>query len=282
MTVREPAVSGLFYPKIKEDLDKKIRGYLDAATQSLPGIEIKGLVSPHAGYEYSGQVAAFGFKEISTQDIDSIVLLGPSHHVSFRIASVFDGAGFKTPLGIIPVNQKLVRKLIAIDPLFQFVPEAHREEHSLEVQVPFIQHVFKNREVSIVPIVIGSHRFEDLNFLAQAILTSCQKEKTLIIASSDLSHFHSYDVAREMDLRAVDLIAKNDIGRIQEESAVGRIEMCGFAPILTMGVVLKQWGSETGKVVCYANSGDITGDKSRVVGYGSVVFSRPSGGTNVP
>ncbi len=265
-TVRPPAVAGLFYPKKHDELGQTVRSLLkDASGIKVPG-KIRGLVVPHAGYIYSGIVAAAGYTQIDPAT-KTVILLGPSHRAPLRDASIPNVKAYQTPLGQVPLAKLAftLRKL----PLFEYVPQAHEREHSLEVQLPFLQVMLGDFE--IVPILTNS---SDPQALASALVQHIG-EDTLVVASSDLSHFYSYDTAVTLD-------------RICTEAITGSIfsdmplcKACGKQAVLTLMHIAKTkgWG---GIFIDYKNSGDTAGDRNRVVGYASIAFvDRKEGSTKM-
>ncbi|MBU7032486.1 MAG: AmmeMemoRadiSam system protein B [Theionarchaea archaeon] len=262
LLVRKSAVAGRFYPASPEELTQVITQYLnDAPFQDR--LPIRGLVCPHAGYIYSGPVAAYGYRQV-LDCYDTVILLGPSHYVAFQGASIPDFTHYETPLGLVPVSGKAV--LLREQSPFISVKGAHTQEHSLEVQLPFLQTVLTDFE--IIPIVLGAVNPRDV---ASALLPFID-EKTLIIASSDLSHYHSYE-----DACVLDTICTQAVPLLEFE-AVKECEACGLNAVLTLMYVAEEMGWE-GELLDYRNSGDTAGDKERVVGYMAVAFygTNPSG-----
>jgi len=270
--MREPAVSGMFYPGDKSELEEMIDKFLDNVPKSTAEGELKCLVVPHAGYDYSGQVAAYAYKELIGQSYDSVIILGPSHRVYFDGVSVGKFDYYKTPLGKVMVDQDLAQRLIKADKKITFNRFAHEQEHSVEVQVPFLQKVHKN--LKIVPIVYGDQSLDASSMMARAILDSIGNKKVLVIASSDFSHFYPYDKAKEMDEVALNAIESGNITLLAEMLSKKKCELCGYGPVFTTMMVANAVGASEIDVLKYANSGDVTGDKSRVVGYASIAFRK--------
>jgi len=281
--VRESAVAGLFYPKDKDALAKMIDGFM-AAARSEPLKNIRALVVPHAGYQYSGLTAAHGYKLLSGHSFKTVVILAPSHYALFSGACVSGAHEFRTPLGTVPIAA-LARELAKTKP---FVPESPCRvqrpqwysqssrptpgagedtpdtwEHSDEVQVPFLQRALK--EFAVVPVVFGE---VDPAEVARGLADKLDAH-TLLVASSDLSHYHPYDKARELDTACVQAICSLDVNRMAKQEA------CGKAPILAVMHLAKQKGW-TARMLDYRNSGDTAGDKSGVVGYTAVAFCAPA------
>jgi hypothetical protein len=275
--IREPAVAGAFYPDNPEVLSRDVKRYLENAKKEKLEGEIVALISPHAGYMYSGQVAAYAYKLIEGKVFDSVVVVAPSHRALFKGASLYDRGGFRTPLGIVPVDLELSKKMMERRKEIQFLPEAHSQEHSLEVQIPFLQVVLKS--FKLVPIVMEPYwSRETCQYLASAIAEAVGGKKVLLIASSDLSHFHSYDEAVKFDKIVLNHINRFDPEGLNRDLKNGSCEACGGGPILSVMLAAKALGANRGKVLKYLNSGDVTGDRSRVVGYGAGVFYKTTGG----
>jgi AmmeMemoRadiSam system protein B/AmmeMemoRadiSam system protein A len=280
--VREPAVAGLFYPKDPAELSRTIDACL-AAARDQPVGELKALVCPHAGYPYSGPVAAYAYKLLAGRHYDTVVVMGPSHYAELRAASVPDARLYRTPLGDVPISGKARRLALsgpfALEPrcpvqrpdwwIQSSRPPPAREtaetwEHSVEVEIPFLQRTLGRFE--LVPVVCGD---VDPARAARA-LAPILDERTLIVASSDLSHYYSYEEARKLDRDCVDAICRLDIDAMESQQACGRI------PILVLMHVAKERGWKARLLDC-RNSGDTAGDKSRVVGYAAIAFYAPFG-----
>ena len=276
--IREPAVAGTWYPGKPDVLSADVKRYLGNAKQDKPGGEVVALVSPHAGYPYSGQVAAYAYQLIEGKTFETVVIVAPSHHALFRGASVYDRGGFQTPLGVVPVDIELSKKMMEKRKEIQFIPEAHSQEHSLEIQLPFLQVVLKS--FKLVPIVMEPRwTMESCESLASAIAETVKGKSVLLVASSDLSHFHSYDKAVALDKIVLGHFEGLDAKGLARDLREGRCEACGGGPIVSIMLAAKSLGANKGKVLKYLNSGDVVGDRSRVVGYGAGVFYKTALGT---
>ena len=227
------------------------------------------LISPHAGYRFSGQVAAYGYKEIKDSAIQKVILIGASHHVGFKGASVYTTGSFRTPLGDVKINEPLAKKLLDETADVTFYPAAYEKEHSLEVQLPFLQTVLK--DFSIVPILIGTPTKKTYDHLIDT-LSEMLDEKTLIIASTDLSHYHDYSSATAMDGKIVSAIERLSAGDTARLLQSGQSELCGVYPVLITMEIARRAGADYGTLFKYANSGDVTSEKEKVVGYSSIGF----------
>lgn len=284
-TVRPPAVAGAFYPESVDLLRAQVGQALrDAKQVDLPG-RIIGLVAPHAGYVYCADVAAWSYKQLVDLDYDTVVLLGPSHHVAVSPYAVSPADAFRTPLGEVPIEATVRSALLGACPRLQENAAPHAPEHSLEVQLPFLQTVL--HDFKIVPIVIGQATPDDCRALAKAIAPLVATRNLLVVASSDLAHYPKYEDAEKSDKAMLAAIEKLDSATIL---ATDRTWMhkgvpnlvctaCGLWPIVTLTMVTEEIGGCAAKVLKYANSGDVPGlgDKSRVVGYGAVVVYRKPG-----
>lgn len=272
--VREPAVSGMFYP----DNPKKLRNDVDAYIRDaiIPDFEedVVGIISPHAGYMYSGKVAAYGFKMIAERNYDTVVLLGPSHRAYFEGVALWDRGGFKTPLGVIDIDEEIAQKIVSIGGIIKPNTDTHREEHSLEVQLPFLQSVLSG--FKIVPLIMGTQTSSDCKKLVQSLSLIFQgsKKRLLIVGSTDLSHYYPYAEAKKLDDIVVGRLNTFDIPGMIEDIETGKTEACGAGPIIVTMMLSEKAGADHCKVLKYANSGDTSGDTSRVVGYVSAVFYR--------
>ena len=228
--------------------------------------ELKALIVPHAGYMYSGQVAAHAYRLLQDMDFKRVIMVGPSHRARFKGASINLQYGYKTPLGIVPVDQDLARKIIDTSDQIRWVPQAHAREHSLEIQLPFLQTVLN--EFQIVPIIMGEQDFKTCSDLADSLLQVIGTVgKTLFLASSDLSHFHSYKRAKELDMRFIKHVREFDPNGLASAISTGSCEACGGGPAITIMLTAQRLGANRTLILKYANSGDVTGDRNRVVGY---------------
>lgn len=259
LNVRPAAVAGTFYPADRRQLHATIQGFLAVAPAETP--LPKAIVAPHAGYVYSGPIAASVYARLRAGRgrIERTVLLGPAHRVSFRGAATSGADAFATPLGNIPLDVPACRALTAL-PFVHELEQAHAQEHSLEVHLPFLLEVLG--DFKLVPVVVGNATPEEVELLLDALWGG---DETLIVVSSDLSHYRDYETARRMDAatsRAIETLTPDAIGF---EDACGRLPVCGLLR------AAKKRGL-TARTVDLRNSGDTAGPKDRVVGYGAYVF----------
>lgn len=270
--MREPAVAGQFYPGTKDSLDKMVTRFLDNVTVPKISGRFIGIVSPHAGYEFSGAVAAHGYKMISDLGFKMVIIIGPSHRVFFEGAAVYDQGTWKTPLGEIEIDSKLAKEVINSNPQkIRALPHVHNQEHSIEVQVPFLQKSLK--DFKIVPIMLVEPSFQDCQILADAISKVVKDTTTLLLASSDLYHGYSYDECVEMDKTTLGLIEKLDARGLYDALKNGKAQACGSAPIIVVMLAAQQLGTNQAKILKSTNSNEVMGEiGGYCVGYGSVVF----------
>jgi len=271
--IRPPAVAGLFYSEKKTDLDREVAIYLENAPQIDIDGRIIGIIAPHAGYMYSGGVAARAYRQILDLDIDVVTIIAPSHREYFTEISIYDGFAYTTPLGTTEVHREFAQALTDISPQIILSEKGHRfEEHALEVQLPFLQKVLDR--FRIIPIVMGEHSSDNIETLATALATVLKDQKSLIVASSDLSHFYNAAKAETMDQIVRDYITSFNEDDLFSELRTGKCEMCGGGPVIACMKASKLMGANKSRTLLYRHSGDVTGDRSEVVGYLSALLYR--------
>lgn len=270
---RKPAVAGAFYPANPQRLSSMIESYLNEAAEGLKPNSIVGVVSPHAGYVYSGPVAAFSFRPLMGSDATLAVVLAPSHRARFNGAAYIAEGVYESPLGDVEIDAT-VGNALKDKKYFTHLPEAHQIEHSLEVQVPFLQKVLHS--FSLVPVIVGTTELEICAGIADdlAQVLKVEERRCIIVISTDLSHYHSYDQARVMDKRFIDVLESFDEKKVKEVLSGGKAEACGEGPVLAGMALCRKLGARFVKILKYATSGDTAGDKSQVVGYLSAAFIR--------
>lgn len=275
--VRKPVFAGSFYPADKTTLSSQIDGYLKEVEPKGKRVDghIFGIIAPHAGYEYSGRVAAHAYRLIKGKGYKTVIIIGSSHRVPYRGIAIYPEGSWETPLGTVPIDYAMAKAIAKECKNMRPFPVAFEREHSLEVQVPFLQETLTG--FKIVPILTGSMDKNDYSELTDALakILKNDQEKVLIVVSSDMSHFHPYDAASKMDN-----IALKDIGDLNVEGLAQRLhhaecELCGLQGVISLMMLARQINGKTA-ILNYANSGDVTQDRSRVVGYGAVAFFRPS------
>jgi len=269
--IKQPNVSGQFYDADPRRLDAAIDLLMRAANINPYEKHVDIVIAPHAGYVYSGGVAAYGFKAISKRQYKTIVILAPSHYYGFRGVSVWEEGGFQTPLGIAEVDQEFSKALLAKHEAFTFDPKAFDKEHSLEVEIPFLQKTFS--DFKIVPVILGQPSFELLEKFAQGLKEIIADRKdVLLVVSTDLSHYHDDAFARKMDRRTIEAVSQLKDKQLWKECQLKTMEMCGCVPVTAALLYANLKGLKGVDVLRYANSGDVSGDKTRVVGYTSIVI----------
>jgi AmmeMemoRadiSam system protein B len=270
--IREPAVAGSFYPADPAILRRDIGVYVKRANVEEIEGQVLGLISPHAGYMYSGQVAAYGMKTLIGKEYDTVVVIAPSHRMYFDGAALLAEGGYRTPLGLVQVDEELVQLLLLQGDMIRSDVRPHIGEHSLEVQIPFIQYVLK--DFRLLPLIMGSQDLFSSKKVSEQILSAMRKrpKRYLVVGSSDLSHYYPYFRAVELDGALLKYLEGFDVEGLWREVERGGCEACGVGPIVATMMVAKGLGATHAKVLKYANSGDVTGDKGSVVGYVSCVF----------
>ncbi len=264
MKTREAAVAGSFYPANKEELAAELNGFLEKAGK---GKKSRFIISPHAGYAYSGRIAARAFKAL--EQVGLYIIIGPNHTGLGERISISDASHWKTPLGKAEIDVEFRKKLLSklgidADDL------AHIGEHSCEVQIPFIQTLFPNAK--ILPISVGVYDLASLELLGKALFEASKGQKTCIIASSDFSHFLGEEEAKERDLEAIKFIEKMDWKEFHSKVVEKNLSICGFAPITTAMILAEKAGMKKGTLIEYTSSAETTGDTLNVVGYAAVKF----------
>jgi hypothetical protein len=268
--LRKSVIAGSWYPGDPAILKKDIEKYFAVVPDlNLQG-EIIGLIAPHAGYVYSGQIAAYAYKLIRGEKCDAVIVVGPSHRVAFHGVSILSKGGYETPLGVVPVAEDLARDIKKLSRVVDDIPAAHIQEHSLEIQLPFLQVALG--DFSFVPLVMGDQNAETCYDLAEAIYKVAQNKKILIVGSSDLSHFHNYNKAEQMDAVVLKYLQNADADGLLESLDKNICEACGGGPMVVAMLVARKLGAVKSRLLKYANSGDVTGDKSSVVGYAASAY----------
>src|SRR5271157_4894319 len=274
--VRTPAVAGRFYPGRAEELLREIRQYTSPVEAPIGTGRIAaiGCVAPHAGYIYSGSVAGAVYSRLAIPE--RCVILCPNHTGKGRPLAVMANTTWQTPLGEIAADAELGARLMRRFPGLQEDSAAHRGEHAIEVQLPFLQ--AQRRDLSIVPIVIGTNNFEVLRGLGEALADVIgdvqegdREEKVLVIASSDMNHYESDAITRVKDHKAIERVLALDAYGLWQVVMNEDVSMCGFGPTVVMLTAAKLLGATSATLVKYATSGDVSGDYESVVGYAGII-----------
>ncbi|HNY49788.1 MAG TPA: AmmeMemoRadiSam system protein B [Smithella sp.] len=287
--VREPVVAGKFYPESAPRLKLAVEKFLEDAVPAKVKKPV-AIIVPHAGYIYSGQICADGFKQVSHQSYDVVVVLGTNHtSPDLNGAAVYPGDGFRTPLGTVSVDKGIISLLVKEAPTDCTLDKAtHASEHSIEVVLPFIQVAFPKAKT--VPIIVGSHDISILTRFGQALARVLKNKKALIVVSTDLSHYPPQEDARIVDreiLTAITTLDPAELSKAIRKNMNKNISnlatcACGEAPVIAAMIAAKSLGAVRGEIVSYANSGDVSiGERSRVVGYGAVVLTADDKGKEI-
>ena len=262
-TIKSYEFAGSWYPEspgvLRETLDK----FFSKADVTVPQGDILGVISPHAGYIYPGPIAAYSYKALEGKDFDTVILMGPTHRYDFRGVSIYPEGSFETPLGNLEVDSEVGRQFKDL-PFVRFDPAFFYAEHSLVVQLPFLVKVLGN--VKIVPVIFGEVSYSEMQRLADKMVELSREKDFLVVVSTDLSHFHTYEKAKEIDTDTVDLIKRKEVESLWTTRWEGKGRACGIKPVVAFLSYVKARGGQI-EILKYANSGDTAGDKRRVVGY---------------
>lgn len=277
--VRSPAVAGAFYPGSPDRLMSAIENFAGNVPEIEPAGKVLAVIAPHAGYNYSGQVAAYVHKSLIGVDIDTAVIIG---HDAYRGAVAFLATPdyFQTPLGNVPVDKEMAAKMLAFHPGIRADNSIHARDHTIEVHLPFFKAL--NKQCKIVPVLFGNPTVENCRILADAISAAAGNKKTLVMASTDMSHYPPYQQAQELDNRTLESLRALDadkfLAHLKKEEASGavsnlRTAMCASGGVGTAIIFAKRLGADHVQILRYANSGDVPiGDKNSVVGYGAALI----------
>lgn len=286
--VRRPAVAGAFYPGDKSSLLPYIsklflsdRGPGAEPTVSLAGERrLLGIISPHAGYMYSGEIAAHGYYYLAEDGLpDTIILIGPNHTGLGGAISVYPGGSWETPLGSVNVDVDFVERLKEVEPFLSFDVDAHIYEHSIEVQIPLLQYIYGKvgKPFRIVPIVMMYQTIEGVKILGEALyklLSGVDLSKFLVVASTDFSHYVPADKANEIDFKAIEKILELDYEGLISSVYRWNITMCGYGPVATLLYLARKLGGYGAKLLKYGHSGEVTKDEGSVVAYASIIIEK--------
>lgn len=271
---RKPAVAGGFYPGDPEELKSEINLLFDVAGEKKNYEHIYGIIAPHAGYIYSGKTAAAAYKQLIGRSYENVAVVSPSHYEFFAGSSIYSGDEYETPLGKIPVNKELSEKIISASESVSFGERGHavdsfKREHALEVHLPFLQIALKNFQ--LIPIVIGNQSDFFVYDLAKG-LTEIINEKTLIVASTDLSHFYSKEEAKRLDDIFESRVRNFDYENLQSDLENEKTFACGGGGAVALLKAAAEKGIRNIDIIARSDSGDVNGDFSKVVGYLSAII----------
>src|SRR5215831_14594847 len=268
--LRLPAVAGRFYPCDPKELTSLVRKYSQADSEHAP-MPVKACLVPHAGYMYSGHVAGAVFRRVALPK--KVIVLGVRHYPRGEPAAILSSGAWRTPLGDAPIEEGLAEALRRECPLLREDSAAHSTEHSLEVQVPFLQALAPG--FSFVPVALGTVQFESLVSVGEGIARVLANlgEDVLLLTTSDLNHYEDDATTRTKDRKAIDRMLALDVRGLYDACRNEEISMCGLGPAVAMLTALNALGAKNAELVKYATSADVSGDRSQVVGYAGMIFS---------
>ena len=277
MQIRTPAVAGMFYPGEKNELKESIHQcFLHSfGPGKLPPTEEKkkiyGVICPHAGYMYSGPIACHSFYSISSESPELFIIIGPNHWgVGCNVAAMKD-CSWETPLGQVEVDSDAASELSKISNIVDLDFFSHTKEHSLEVQVPMLQEVYS--KFKILPIILIDQEKNAAEEIGKAIATISKQKNSMIIGSSDFTHYEPNEFAHDQDKALIEPILDLDVDQFYKVLYEKNVTACGYGAIASTMIACKKLGATKGELLKYATSGDVTGDTSSVVGYGSIIFT---------
>ena len=266
-SVRQTSVAGTWYPDNATRLVSELDGYLQRARVDDPGGRLRAIVVPHAGLMYSGPVAAYAYNAARRSTHSALVLVGPSHFVPFHGVSIWPDGEWQTPLGPVPVHRELAAALTSASSQIVELPAAHGREHSLEMQLPYVAHVLPH--VPIVPMVMGQQTRDTSFALGAAIAQAVEANApdALLVASSDLSHYEDANTAAALDAHVIQHVERLDPEGLMHALEADPRHACGGGPMVAVLDAARRLGAMQARLLQYADSGDVSGDKSSVVGY---------------
>ncbi len=270
--IRKPIVSGRFYSSDKSQLKEQIESFVD---KEIRKEKAKGMILPHAGYMYSGKVATQTVSAVDLNDIDTFIIFGPNHTGEGKRLSIVDEGSWETPLGKVEIDSAFAKTILENSELLEVDPRSHASEHSIEVQLPILQHIKK--AFKFVPITVFSENLDIYRKIADSVVKSMnsleKQNSTLIIASSDMTHYEPQKETEDKDSKAIKAILELDEEKLLNTVEKLSISMCGYAPAAIVISACNKLGAKNAKLVKYQTSGDTTGDFSEVVGYAGITIS---------
>ena len=274
--IREPVVAGQFYPDKKEELKNMIKYCFDHKYGPRKQIkesseQVYGIICPHAGYVYSGPTACHSYNAISLQNPELVIIIGPNHFgVGKNVATMFD-ANWKTPLGLVEVDSDSAQEIAEKSNVIDIDNYSHSQDHSLEVQIPMLQSLLSN-EFKILPIILLSQDLETAKDVGNAVSEIAKKKDSIIVASSDFTHYEENSFAHLQDKALIEPILDMDVEQFYQVLREKRVTACGFGAIASTMIACKNLGATKGVLLSYATSGDVSGNTDSVVGYGAIKF----------
>ena len=278
MQIRTPAVAGMFYPKTQEETRSTIREcflHNFGPRKMFPSASdenVIGVICPHAGYMYSGPIAANSYYAISSLRPDLVVIIGPNHWgIGCNIAAMKEGV-WRTPLGDVQVDADAALEINKISGVVELDFFSHTRDHSIEVQIPMLQEIYSHR-FKILPIILIDQSYDSAKEIGSAISKMAKNKKIVIIGSSDFTHYEDNEYAHKQDKSLIEPILEMDVDKFYRVLQKNRVSACGYGAIASTMISCREIGATKGTLAKYATSGDVTGEKSSVVGYASIVFS---------
>jgi AmmeMemoRadiSam system protein B len=284
--LRHPVVSGLFYPDRGEELGKEVENYLEKVDRAEllrtvaeqtgfddpESVQPMAVIAPHAGYMFSGSVQARSYSLLRHGGIETVVIVGPAHQTAFEGVSISKDDAYGTPLGEIEVDRDFVNRIVECGDRFKHFEDAHLGEHAVEVQLPFVQCILPGAK--IVPVLVAEQTMENALGLKDAIVAAGKKtgRRTLVVASTDLSHYHSHVDAQTLDHAVIEAVRKVDPDALLASAQEGKAEACGIGALLTALLLSRDEGMRKSAVLMYTDSGEVSGDRRKVVGYLSAIL----------
>ena len=273
--IRKPVVAGQFYPDNKIELEDMIedcfRHKYGPKNQIDSNEKIFGIISPHAGYVYSGPTACHSYNSISSSNPELVIILGPNHFgVGKGVATMTDSM-WESPLGLVKVDSESARKITDISKHIEIDEYSHSRDHSLEVQIPMLQS-FLSKQFKILPIILLDQSLEMARDVGKAIAEIAKSQKTMIVASSDFTHYEENSFAYKQDKALIETILEMNVEKFYDVLMERRVTACGYGAMASAIIACKILGATKGEMLNYTTSGDISGDNSSVVGYGSIKF----------
>ncbi len=267
--IRNPTVAGYFYPASASEIRAMMAGFID---KKAPQEDVVGLLAPHAGYQYSGLVTGATLSRVKFKD--TFIIMGPTHSGLGKPFSVWTEGAWRTPLGEVKVDRELAEKMVEISQYLESDTAAHREEHAVEVQIPFLQYI--KPDVKIVPVILAGDSPDVYKEIGHDIARAIKEleRETVIMASGDMTHYEPHEVARQKDMKAVEAMLALDEDELTRRYRGLNISMCAYGPVVCLIAAAKELGAKSAELVKYRTSGDATGDKSAVVGYAGVIFKK--------
>lgn len=273
--IRKPVVAGQFYPETKNELEKMIDSCLQhkygPGNQTQKDEKIYGIICPHAGYVYSGPTACHSYKAISSKNPELVIILGPNHFgIGKDVATMID-AQWETPLGLVTVDSEAAQEIANDSKYIEIDEFSHSKDHSLEVQIPMLQSMLPNK-FKILPIILRDQSLEMAKDVGNAVSQIAKSRNTMIVASSDFTHYEENSFAHSQDKSLIEPILEMNVEKFYNVLIEKRVTACGYGAMASVMIACKKLGAVKGELLSYSTSGDVMGDTSSVVGYGAIKF----------